>query len=330
MNSMITKTIITTVTVALATLLAIPAAQAQGGAPIGGSGAACQNALIEYLDLLPVGDLEPFEENALRYLREEEKLARDLYLTLSLSWELPIFSNIARSEQRHMDLVALVMARHELADPVGDNAVGVFTDPTLAALYDQLLGEGQASLVTALEVGAWFEETDLADLAALGADSDELDIDLLVENLAAGTRNHLRAFVGALEAQGVEYQPQQLDPTTFAEIISSDFERGVIYDEFGEVLAECGGPRQANGINGYQHCDGAGGCDGDGPSHGPGPDNGTGNGDGNGDGHHGDDNGNDDTGSGGPHGDGGNGGDNGGGNGDGNGGDCDGSGPNGS
>ncbi len=43
------------------------------------------------------------------YLREEEKLARDVYLKLAERWQLPIFENIARAEQRHMDLVLQVI-----------------------------------------------------------------------------------------------------------------------------------------------------------------------------------------------------------------------------
>ncbi len=45
------------------------------------------------------------EEAAVLYMWEEEKLARDVYLALADTWQLPIFGNIAGAEQRHMDLV---------------------------------------------------------------------------------------------------------------------------------------------------------------------------------------------------------------------------------
>jgi len=38
----------------------------------------------------------------LRFMREEEKLARDVYLKLFDTWKLTVFSRIARSEQRHL------------------------------------------------------------------------------------------------------------------------------------------------------------------------------------------------------------------------------------
>ena len=37
----------------------------------------------------------------LKLMREEEKLARDVYMVLYEQWNLPIFSNIANSEQAH-------------------------------------------------------------------------------------------------------------------------------------------------------------------------------------------------------------------------------------
>ena len=46
---------------------------------------------------------ERFEKESLTLMRQEEKLARDVYLTLGENYDLPVFTNIPRSEQRHMD-----------------------------------------------------------------------------------------------------------------------------------------------------------------------------------------------------------------------------------
>lgn len=262
---------LTTLTLALAVT---GAAVAQSG-PAGGSGA-CQQVLLDHLELLPVGDLDAAEAAAVSYLREEEKLARDVYVTLSLSWELPIFSQIARSEQRHMDLVALLIARYGLGDPVVDDTIGVFSDPELATLYDQLVAAGSVSLVDALVVGATIEDLDLADLADRLLASDDLDVDLVGENLAAGSRNHLRAFVAALTIQGGSYAPQFIDPAAYAAIIAGDPERAVVYDEFGEILAECGGGAIGGGAGG---AGGVGRSRGQRSGGGVGPGDGTGTGD---------------------------------------------------
>ncbi len=240
-------TIVLTATLALAT-----GAWAQNG-PGGTSGTSpCQQVLADHLALLPVGNLDQDEAAAITFLREEEKLARDVYLVLSLTWDLPVFSQIARSEQRHMDLVAVLMNRYDLPDPVIDDQVGRFSDPDLAALYAQLVAVGEQSLVAAVTVGATVEDLDLADLDALLRESNDLDVDLVAYNLAAGSRNHLRAFVGVLEALGGEYLAQYLAPETVAAILASAPEHGVIYDELGEILAECGQAGAGAGGNGSQ------------------------------------------------------------------------------
>jgi len=41
------------------------------------------------------------EQKDLTFMREEEKLAQDVYTFLASKWNLRIFSNIARSEQTH-------------------------------------------------------------------------------------------------------------------------------------------------------------------------------------------------------------------------------------
>jgi hypothetical protein len=265
-------------------LTSLAAAQNGGNGPAGAG--LCAQTLVEYLDQLPVYEYDTAEIDAATYLREEEKLARDVYLVLSLSWDTPVFSQVARSEQRHMNLVGLLLSRHGLADPVTDDTIGVFTNPELGQLFDDLTSFGQQSLADALVVGATIEDLDLADLAVLGDLSDEPDLDLVVENLAAGARNHLRAFTNALAANGLTYEAQYLEQWVMDDILASEPERGVVYDELGEVLAECGaqggtggggnGPGSGSGGgNGGGNSGGTGGgaggsgtgtCDGTGPN----------------------------------------------------------------
>jgi hypothetical protein len=163
----------------------------------------------------------------LLFMREEEKLARDVYLTLYDQWGLPIFRNIANSEQTHTNAIAALLGRYGLEDPVVDQTVGVFANSDLQVLYDQLVSQGSQSLLAALEVGATIEDLDIVDLQNAVAQTDKADIALVYENLMKGSRNHLRAFVATLQRQGgATYQPQYLDQESYEAIINSPSERG--------------------------------------------------------------------------------------------------------
>ena len=171
--------------------------------------------------------LSDAEAEGILYMREEEKLARDVYLTLYEKWGLPIFQNVAASEQTHMDAVGTLIERYGLDDPIEGQDIGAFTNQTLQGLYDQLVDEGAQSLASALRVGAAIEEIDILDLEDWMAQTDHADITLVYENLTKGSRNHLRSFVSTLERQaGETYQPQYLDQVAYGAIIGSAMERG--------------------------------------------------------------------------------------------------------
>ena len=61
---------------------------------------------------IPAGELSEAEKEGILYMREEEKLARDVHLKLYEIWGLQIFRNIADSEQTHMDAVKLLISRY--------------------------------------------------------------------------------------------------------------------------------------------------------------------------------------------------------------------------
>jgi hypothetical protein len=154
----------------------------------GGGGSGVQ------LTAIPSSDLSVEENSGLLFMREEEKLARDVYNQLFTLWGQPVFQNIAASEQTHMDQIKLLMDRYGLADPA--QTPGQFTDPNLQALYDQLIAQGSVSLDEALKVGALIEQTDIADLQTRLAQTDNADIQLVYNNLMKGSYNHLSAFTG--------------------------------------------------------------------------------------------------------------------------------------
>ena len=159
-------------------------------------------------------------------LRVEEKLARDVYLYLYDMWGQWIFENIAESEQRHMDSVLNLLVKHNIPDPVGKDIPGVFQDKSMQNFYDDLITEGSVSKVEALRVGAKIEDMDIFDIYEMLTHTEKNDLINAYENLAKGSRNHLRAFVGQLEVFGEIYEAQYLDPDEVDDIVNSPRETG--------------------------------------------------------------------------------------------------------
>lgn len=176
---------------------------------------------------IPTGVLTSEEADGLLFMREEEKLAHDVYVTLGTQWNLPIFGNISSSELTHTDAVKTLLARYNLPDPAVDNGVGIFENSDLQTLYNELIEQGSRSLTDALVVGATIEDLDIVDLQTRIVQTERPDIQLVYENLMKGSRNHLRAFTSTLSRQtGASYQPQFLDQATYDAIVASSMERG--------------------------------------------------------------------------------------------------------
>ena len=157
------------------------------------------------------------------FMREEEKLARDVYITLGDSWGLVVFDNIAVSEQQHMDGMKTVIDKYGIDDPVADeNNVGSFVNEELSQLYPALVERGAQSRYEALMVGALIEEVDMEDIQAAIDATDNIDIVRVYESLLCGSRNHLRAFVGQIESDGRVYESQLYpDDTEWVAFIDS-------------------------------------------------------------------------------------------------------------
>ena len=185
------------------------------------------DALSNIINQSPASELSNVEAEGLLYMREEEKLARDVYLTLFEQWSATTFQNISNSEQTHTDAVKVLIDRYGLEDPAAGKDIGAFTNTTLQELYDELVEEGKQSLSRALRVGALIEEIDILDLKECIAQTDKTNVKLVYENLMKGSRNHLRAFVSTLENRtGETYEPQHLSNEIYDPIIYTPTERG--------------------------------------------------------------------------------------------------------
>ena len=170
--------------------------------------------------------LSAVEAENLAFMREEEKLARDVYLYLFDVWGQLVFENIAASEQQHMDAVKTLLDKYGLEDPAEGNGEGVFTNGELQELYDDLIARGTQSELDALYVGATIEDMDIKDLEEILPETDTPDFIKVCENLMKGSRNHLRAFVGQIELLGGTYDAQYLTQIEVDDILDAPRETG--------------------------------------------------------------------------------------------------------
>ena len=167
--------------------------------------------------------LSQSEANGIVHMREEEKLARDVYDSLFAKWETNPFGNIRKSEQVHMDRMKALIETYQLQDPVTQtgNKPGLFMNATLQKYYNELLASGTQSVVEALKAGAKIEELDISDLISYAKHVNKKDILDTYSYLKKASENHLRAFVGRLKVYGINYAPLILDPKEFQNIIDN-------------------------------------------------------------------------------------------------------------
>ena len=186
-------------------------------------GAYSSNALAD--ESVTSTGLDAVEASHLTFMREEEKLARDVYLTLANMYpDQDVFNTIATtSEQTHTDTLRDKLAQLDLPDPNPDTndlpaSIGVFLGEDWGWYFTEkfhaLTSKAKESELAALYVGALIEELDMNDIGVcpqvmIDAGYPEVcgleytDESVLINayrSLIDGSENHLRAYVGQIEA----------------------------------------------------------------------------------------------------------------------------------
>jgi len=151
------------------------------------------------IDATRAAQLDASQKETIYRIYEEEKVARDVYTALGEIYpEETTFANIQLSEQVHMDAVRNLCVTYGIPIPDMDQAHGEFELEEMAELYDAFVLEGKTSLASALDVGIRIEEMDIEDLSA-ALPGMPTDVQRVLNNLIAGSLNHLDAFTAALE-----------------------------------------------------------------------------------------------------------------------------------
>lgn len=152
-------------------------------------------------------ELTQTEIEDLSFLREEEKLARDVYIYSYNLYQLEIFNSISNSEQMHMNSVLNLMNIYGIPDSASEE-IGVFNNPDLQAIYNSLILQSDISSIEALTVGAIIEDLDINDIDHFINNTTKTDLLTVYDKLTCGSKNHIRSYTSQLESNGITYIPQ--------------------------------------------------------------------------------------------------------------------------
>ncbi|MCF6242836.1 MAG: DUF2202 domain-containing protein [Bacteroidales bacterium] len=197
--------------------------------------ASCEDSVVEDLEVLTntqddtslseteeltSENIDDNTKSSLVYMREEEKLAHDVYVQMFQLWGLSTFDNISKSETIHTNSVKGLLDYYNIEDPALAEE-GIFVNTELQQLYDLLIDMGDSSLIDGLIVGATIEEVDIIDLDEAIENCEVDTIITVYGRLRKGSINHLKAFVGQLASNGIDYSPQYLSKEEFYAIINN-------------------------------------------------------------------------------------------------------------
>lgn len=191
----------------------------------------CSNDEIDAVTATGINDetatqisLTTNELDDLLFLREEEKLARDVYLFSFEKYNMQIFKNISNSEVQHMSNVLQLLNTYNIDDPASTE-IGVFNNSVLQTIYNELIEQSSISLIEALKVGDKIEDLDIRDLALNELRTDKSDLLSIYGSLKCGSRNHLRSFHSQVLQNNGEYMPEFISQEYFDSIVTTSNEK---------------------------------------------------------------------------------------------------------
>lgn len=150
------------------------------------------------------GTVNAVETAGLLFMREEEKMARDVYTYFYAKYKLPVFLNVSKSENAHSSAVLRLITGFKITDN-STNDPGVYVNTRLIDLYKQLIAMGDVSVIDALKASVLIEQTDISDLQKELLVVENVSVKTVYTNIMAGSNAHLKAFIWNLKIKGVVY-----------------------------------------------------------------------------------------------------------------------------
>ena len=196
--------------------------------------------------MISTSDLTESEIASLLKMKEEEKLARDVYSVLAQKWGSLVFTNISKAENNHLNAIVLLLTNYGSTETsIGE--AGIFADAAVQTLYNDLVAKASVSLEEAYKTGALIEEMDIKDLTEALSSTTNENVILVFENLMKGSRNHLRAFNLQLTNLGLTYTPVFISQDEYTQIVTSAMEKGKQYRMNGQGNGQGNGKGKKGG-----------------------------------------------------------------------------------
>ncbi len=140
-------------------------------------------------------DLNTQQIQALSFIVQEEKLARDVYGVMYATRWINKFDNILNAEENHQTLVANILTAYGIINPNDGKSAWQFEDKELQTLYTNLIDQWKQSSNAAIQAGITIEQKDIADIQDMMWLFEWYDdIQNVLQKLLDGSQRHLAAF----------------------------------------------------------------------------------------------------------------------------------------
>jgi len=172
-------------------------------------------------------DLTADEIEFIYAIREDEKVARDLYFSFFGTFGLKPFENIGKAEDNHIKATEKLFDYYEIDYPaLSEN--GKFENAIRQKLFDSLLLKGTPEL-EAFKVMAMLEESNIVEYGEVLKTIANPNIKIVIENLARASANHFKAAIRQITALGGTYRPALMTQEQYRAVIATGFEKGKRY-----------------------------------------------------------------------------------------------------
>ncbi|NTV17903.1 MAG: DUF2202 domain-containing protein [Bacteroidales bacterium] len=172
-------------------------------------------------------DLTADEIEFIYAVREDEKVARDLYFSFFGTFGLKPFENIGKAEDNHIKATEKLFDYYEIDYPaLSEN--GKFENAIRQKLFDSLLLKGTPEL-EAFKVMAMLEESNIVEYGEVLKTIANPNIKIVIENLARASANHFKAAIRQITALGGTYTPALMTQEQYKAVIAIGFEKGKRY-----------------------------------------------------------------------------------------------------